>query len=271
MSDAFRYDGKRVLVVGGATGIGAATAQMATGLGAEVIVMDVAEINFPARQAIKVDLRDKASVDAAIAQIDGDIHAVFSCAGVADGTRGIALINFIAQRHLIDRLVGTSRLKRGGAVAFIGSVAGLGWNGNMAQLLEFVAQTEWEAAVGWLAQHPEQENYTFTKQAVNAYIAAEALPLLKKGIRINGIMPGPTDTPLARANADTWLAFGKDYRAAADVGTLAPMDMAGPLLFLCSDAATGITGLSLLVDQGHIPASITGAYDDPIIRGMMGL
>ena len=139
------------------------------------------------------------------------------------------------------------------------------------QLLEFVAQTEWEAAVGWLAQHPEQENYTFTKQAVNAYIAAEALPLLKKGIRINGIMPGPTDTPLARANADTWLAFGKDYRAAADVGTLSPMDMAGPLLFLCSDAAKGITGLSLLVDQGHIPASITGAYDDPIIRGMMGL
>jgi NAD(P)-dependent dehydrogenase (short-subunit alcohol dehydrogenase family) len=271
MSDAFRYDGKRVLVVGGATGMGAATAQMAADLGAEVIVMDVADIAFAVKQAIKIDLRDKASVDAAIARVDGDIHAIFACAGVADGTRGIGLINFVAQRYLIDRLVDTSRLKRGGAVVLIGSVAGLGWHGNMAQLLEFVAQKEWQAAVDWLAKHPEQENYTFTKQAVNAYIAREALPLLRKGIRINGIEPGPTDTPLARANADMWLGFGKAYRAAANVPTMTPAEMAGPLLFLCSDAAAGITGLSLLVDQGHIPASITGAYDDPIIRGMMGL
>src|ERR1700692_3267697 len=121
MSDAFRYDGKQVLVVGGATGMGAATAQMVAGLGAEAIVMDVADIAFPAKQAIKVDLRDKASVDAAISRIDGDIHAVFSCAGVADGTRGIVLINFVAQRYLIDRLGDTSRLKRGGAIAMIGS------------------------------------------------------------------------------------------------------------------------------------------------------
>ena len=270
MSDVFRYDGKRVLVVGGATGMGAATARMVAGLGAEVIVLDVAEIAFPVAQGIKIDLRDKASVDAAIARIDGDIHAIFSCAGVADGTRGIGLINFVAQRYLIDRLVETGRLQRGGAIAMIGSVAGLGWHGNMAQLLEFVALKEWEAAVDWLAQHPEQESYTFTKQAVNAYIAREALPLLRRGIRINGIEPGPTDTPLARANADLWLGFGKDYRAAANVRTLTPEEMAGPLLFLCSDAASGITGLSILVDQGHIPASITGAYDDPIIRGMMG-
>ena len=39
-----------------------------------------------------------------------------------------------------------------------------------------------------------------------------AYPLLAKGIRINAIMPGPTDTPLAQANKEMWLGFGADYR-----------------------------------------------------------
>ena len=42
----FRFDGKRVLVVGGATGMGASAAQTAVELGGEVIVMDVAEVRF---------------------------------------------------------------------------------------------------------------------------------------------------------------------------------------------------------------------------------
>src|SRR5437879_1880718 len=52
-SDAFRYDGKRALVVGGATGIGAATAQVLQDLGADVIVMDYADISLKGVQAIR--------------------------------------------------------------------------------------------------------------------------------------------------------------------------------------------------------------------------
>ncbi|MCU1346045.1 MAG: oxidoreductase, short chain dehydrogenase/reductase family protein, partial [Acidimicrobiia bacterium] len=48
--DAFRFDGKRVLVVGGATGMGAAAADTAADLGAEVIVMDVADVTYPVAQ-----------------------------------------------------------------------------------------------------------------------------------------------------------------------------------------------------------------------------
>ena len=51
----------------------------------------------------------------------------------------------------------------------------------------------------------------FSKLTINTHVAQQAFPLLKKGIRINAIMPGPTDTPLARANADMWLGFGQDY------------------------------------------------------------
>ena len=45
-------------------------------------------------------------------------------------------------------------------------------------------------------------DYYWSKQAVCAYIAQEAMTFLKQGIRLNGICPGPTDTPLAQANKD---------------------------------------------------------------------
>ena len=56
--DAFRYDGKRALVVGGATGMGAATAELARDAGAEVVVMDLAEVTLSGVRAIELDLAD---------------------------------------------------------------------------------------------------------------------------------------------------------------------------------------------------------------------
>src|SRR5690606_25369408 len=120
--DPFSYAGKNILVIGGATGMGAATAQAARELGARVAVMDVAEVAFPVDQAIRVDLRDQASVEAALAQVSGPLHAVIACAGVADGVRGLMLINFISQRKIVEALVEDGRLGRGGAIALISSV-----------------------------------------------------------------------------------------------------------------------------------------------------
>lgn len=56
--DRLRYDGKRALVVGGATGMGAAAAKSAAELGAEVIVMDYAPVTYDVAKYIQVDLRD---------------------------------------------------------------------------------------------------------------------------------------------------------------------------------------------------------------------
>ena len=103
-ADAFRYDGKRALVVGGASGMGAATAELVHDAGAEVVVMDFADIILPGAKAIHVNLADAASIDAAVDECGGQVDALFSCAGVADGTPGIEKINFIGHRHLIDRL-----------------------------------------------------------------------------------------------------------------------------------------------------------------------
>lgn len=257
----FRYDGKHVLVVGGATGMGAAAADVVAALGATVTVLDHAPVDHSTHTALQVDLRDRADIDAALKQIDGPVHAVLNAAGVADGTPGIMQVNFIGHRHLVEQLVEDGRLGRGGAVCMISSVAGLGWENQIPTLTDFLATPDYDAAVAWVDAHPTTDNYIFSKQAMNCYVARRAYPFLAKGIRINAICPGPTDTPLARANADMWLGFAQDYRDATGTDHLIPEQMGNILAFLTSDAAAGINGVNLLVDNGYLLSSLSGAYE----------
>ena len=257
--NAFRYDGKRVLVVGGASGMGRAAAELLLDAGAEVVVMDFADITLAGVKAIHVNLADKASIDTAVDTCGGRIDALFSCAGVADGTPGIEKINFIGHRHMIDRLLAHDMLPRGSAIGFISSAAGLGWEANLAELKELLDTPDFESAVEWVAAHGKAD-YLSMKQAICAYVAREAFPMLKRGIRINAICPGPTDTPLAQANADLWLGFGADYRGETGVEASTPLEQAYPLVFLCSDAAKAINGITMISDAGYISSGITGSY-----------
>jgi NAD(P)-dependent dehydrogenase (short-subunit alcohol dehydrogenase family) len=270
--EAFRYDAKRVLVVGGATGMGAAAARTAVALGAEVIVMDHAPVDLEGAQAIRVDLRDVASIEEALAAVTGSIHGVFSAAGVAQDTPGLMRINFISHRHIIEQLVTNGTLVRGGAICMISSVAGLGWENNLPTLLDFLETPDYESADAWVKAHDGTDSYGFSKQVMNCYVAHRAYPLMTKGIRINAICPGPTDTPLARANADTWLTFAQDYRDATESPHLTSDQMGDTMIFLNSDAASGISGVNLLVDSGHVMSSFTGSWEPgaALINAMMG-
>jgi len=261
LSDAFTYRGKRVLVVGAATGMGAAVAALAKDAGAQVVAMDRADITLAGVTAIPLDLASKASIDAAVAKCGGPVHALFSCAGVADGTPGIEKINFIGHRRMIDRLLAGGMLPRGSAIGFISSAGGLGWDtkDTLPQLLEYIAIEDFDAAAAW-AQERDKANYRWSKQAVNAYVAHEAYRLMKHGVRINAILPGPTDTPLAQANAAMWLGFGSDYRGELGIQASTPMEQAYPLVFLCSDAARAITGITLVSDAGYFSSGITGSF-----------
>jgi NAD(P)-dependent dehydrogenase (short-subunit alcohol dehydrogenase family) len=269
--EAFRFDNKRALVVGGATGMGAAAARILLDLGAEVVVMDIAEIDVPGAKAIHVDLRDRASIDAAVDDCGGPLHAVLSCAGVADGSPGIEKVNFIGHRHLIDRVLGAGYLARGSAIGMISSVAGLGWEARLAELGDYLDTQDFDGAVRWIEAHPDTANYSWSKAAMSAYVARQAYPLLAHGVRINAILPGPTNTPLARANAETWLTFGQDYRESVGLQAPTPEEQAYPLVFLCSDAASHVTGLNMIVDAGYVSSGLTRAYDAPAIRAMLGL
>jgi NAD(P)-dependent dehydrogenase (short-subunit alcohol dehydrogenase family) len=259
--DAFRYDGKRVLVVGAATGMGSAVAQVVHDAGAEVVVMDVADCSLPGAKEIRVNLADQASIDKAVDECGGPLHALFLCAGVADGTPGIEKINFIGHRHIIDRLVAAGALSKGSAIGFISSAAGLGWEASLDLLTEYLDTPDFDTAAAWIADHGKAD-YMWSKQAICAYVARQAYPLLKRGIRINAICPGPTDTPLAQANKEMWLGFGADYRADLGIEASTPLEQAYPLVFLCSDAASAISGETLISDAGYISSGITDSYPD---------
>jgi NAD(P)-dependent dehydrogenase (short-subunit alcohol dehydrogenase family) len=265
--DAFRYDGKRVLVVGGATGMGAAVAELAQDAGAEVVVMDRAAVTLPGVKAIELDLSDKASIDAAVDECGGPVHALFSCAGVADGTPGIERINFIGHRRLINRMVAAGMLPRGAAIGMISSAAGLGWQANLEVLHEYLNITDFDEAASW-ARENNKADYMWSKLAINAYVAREAFGFLQQGIRINAILPGPTNTPLAQANAEMWLGFGADYREAAGIEASTPLEQAYPLLFLCSDAASGVNGVTVVTDAGYVASGITESF--PAASGAVG-
>ena len=269
--DAFGFAGKRVLVVGGATGMGAAAAELARDLGAEVVAMDHVEVTRSGVTAIHVDLAEKESIDTAVDACGGPVHVLLACAGVADGTPGIERINFIGHRHLIDRMLGANLLGRGAAIGFISSAAGLGWEAKLSELEELLDTPDFDSAVAWVEKHG-MANYMATKQAICAYVARQAFPLLKRGIRINAICPGPTDTPLAQANKDLWLAFGADFRGEAGIQASTPMEQAYPLLFLCSAAASAINGITLITDAGYLSSGITGSFPNAtmISKVLMG-
>jgi NAD(P)-dependent dehydrogenase (short-subunit alcohol dehydrogenase family) len=257
--DAFRYDGKRALVVGGATGMGAAAAELLQSAGADVVVMDFADVSLPGATAIHVNLAEKESIDAALDACGRPVDALFSCAGVADGTPGIEKINFIGHRHIIDRLLADGLMPRGSAIGFISSAAGLGWEANLDRIKTYLTTPDFDSAVEWIAANGGAD-YMSTKQAMCAYVAIQAFPLMQRGIRINAICPGPTDTPLAQANKELWLGFGSDYRDELGVPASTPLEQAYPLVFLCSAAAASISGITLVTDMGYFAAGVTEAF-----------
>ena len=258
--NAFGYHGKRALVVGGATGMGRAVAELVQAAGAELVVMDYLPVEIPGATFVQVNLADQSSIDEAVDACGGKVDALFSCAGVADGTPGIEKVNFIGHRHLIDRLLAHDMLTPGSAIGFISSAAGLGWESNLEQLNELLDTPDFDTAVDWVQEHGKADYYT-SKQAVCAYVARQAMPLLKRGIRINAICPGPTDTPLAQANAAAWLGFGADYRSEVGIEPATPEEQADPLVFLCSDAAKAINGVTIVSDAGYFAAGLSGAYE----------
>ena len=258
--DAFRYDGKRALVVGGATGMGAAAAELVRDAGADVVVMDRADIALDGVTKIQLDLSDQASIETAVDECGGPVDALLSCAGVADGTPGIEKINFLGHKHLIDKLVGDGHLGRGGAIGMISSAAGLGWQHNTDDLEKYVAM-DMDGGSAW-ANENNRADYLWSKQAICFYVAQQGFSLMKQhGVRINAILPGPTNTPLAQANAEMWLGFGSDYRDEVGIEASTPMEQAYPLVFLCSDAAKGVNGITMITDAGYMGAGLSNAHE----------
>lgn len=269
MLEILRFDGKRVVIVGGSSGMGRAAVTLAVEMGASVVALDVAPLEIKRVRYVRVDLRYRDSIDAAVESVGGPVDVLLCCAGVGDGVAGIERVNFIGQRHVVERAMIGNLIPPGASIGMISSVAGLGWETELAEMTDYLDTPDFESAVRWIEAHPAKANYRWAKQAVSAYVARRSLSLVQRGIRINAIQPGPTETAMTVAHPE-FLDFGSDYRRTAGIAAATPEQQALPLLFLCSEAASYITGTNLLVDGGYIGSALAGSFAAPLAVRLSG-
>ena len=276
MSDILGYKGKHVIVSGCFSGMGEATAKILLDLGAEVHGLDFKPSALPLASFNQIDLRDAASIEAGVAAIGAKIGgakigALFNCAGLAGGGAFPAMdtfkVNFVGTRHLTECVL--PLMGPGSAIISISSTGGLGWSRRIPTHMELLMTKGFDAAVAWGEAHLDQvaEGYAFSKEAVIVWTQFMGAQLIKQGIRINCSLPSPTQTPMMQIFHDT---SGKDIvdAAAEPLGRYTtPAEQAGPLVLICSDAASVVNGVVLPVDGGFMGGLTTGQVD---ISKMMG-
>lgn len=259
------FTGKRVVVTGTASGIGAAVTELLLADGAEVYSLDRNVPTGAVAKHIPVDLADEASIDAAVAELDGDFDALLNVAGIP-GTAPSDLVfavNVLAVRHLTESLL--DRLP-GGAVVIVGSSAGFGWPNRVDAIRELLATETWSEGLGWFKDHPQAGNtYNFSKEVTTVYAMMMGIGFGAQGTRLNAVLPGPVETPILVDFEET---MGKETLDGVKdlVGRHAtPEDIAKVVLFLASDDAGWITGQALAVDGGISGAVATGLFPAPEI------
>ena len=254
-----RLVGRRAFVTGGGSGIGRASVLQLASDGAKVAVADVrggaadpvvADVIAAGGEAIplKCDVRDEASVEAAVAEAAsafGGLDTVVACAGItATGSThtmdlaawelliGVNLTGvFLTVKHSLPHLLDAG----GGAIVTIGSTASLVAAGRV---------TSYDASKGGVLQ--------FTR--------AVAVEYVDHGIRANCVCPGVVSTGLA-ANSRALEApidaatspSGPATRLQLPMSRAAdPSEIATVVAFLCSDEASFMTGAAIPVDGGYV-------------------
>jgi NAD(P)-dependent dehydrogenase (short-subunit alcohol dehydrogenase family) len=267
-TDVLGYAGKRVIVTGAASGMGAATARVLVDLGAEVHTIDVKKPDVTGLASYtECDLRDPAQVDRTVERIGSVVNMLFNCAGLPNSfpDLDVMLVNFCGLRHVTERVI--PHMHGDAAIVSIASTAGIGWLQNMETLGGLLSTSDFAAARAWCEAHPQQlaNAYGLSKEAINAYTALRSFALAEQGIRINCLNPGPTDTPMM---PEFEKAVGKSYmdNFPVPLGRHAvAAEQAWPLVFLNSPRASFVTGVQFDADGGFKAGLLTGRIDPSIL------
>lgn len=253
MIDRLRYDGKRVIVTGAASGIGRATAEALVDLGAEVIAMDIQECDVGAR-FIHVDMTDKASIEAAAAQAGGPVHGLFASAGVGSTApfKVALMCNFVGMRHLIDKTV--PAMPAGSAIVIVSSTGGSDWAEHVEEVRPLVESDGFDSGQAWVEAHGDDVGYAyaFSKRAVRLYTVLKAAQLAPLGIRVNTVSPHGTITPMWHKFYDVASDEIRSIMTGLEGKKGDPEDQAFAMAYINSDAATHVNGTDLAVDGGFL-------------------
>ena len=239
------FEGKRVIVTGAGKGIGRVTAEMLIKRGAHVVALtrsaaDVASLRDELGcEAIQVDLADADRTrEAAIAALPADY--LVNCAGTTELQPFLeTTVEAFDHLHAVN-----TRAPMIVAQEFARSLIGRGLPGaivNVSSIAAFIGI-------------PDHASYCASKGGLDGLTRVMARELAPKGIRVNGVHPTVTLTPMAvKAWSDPEKAAPMRDRIPAG-RFVEPAEVAEVILFLLSDAAAMVNGISMPIDGGYMIA-----------------
>jgi NAD(P)-dependent dehydrogenase (short-subunit alcohol dehydrogenase family) len=241
-------EGRLALVTGAGSGIGEAIALAMAREGAQLAVVDI-NAGAAARTAQAIgegaasfacDVTDRAGCDSLAARVHQELGAIAVLVNNAGIIRRGKVTDTTARRDWDATLAVNLDGPYNMTTAFLEQLRETkGAIVNIGSIQSFVAL-------------PNSAAYTTSKGGVRALTQALAIELSPLGIRVNAIGPGFTATPLnAAARADPeYMANFAGRIPLGRIGT--PEDIAGPAVFLASEMAGYITGVTLPVDGGYL-------------------
>ena len=261
IEELWRYDGRRAVVTGCASGIGEHVVRQLVELGADVIGLDRRRPAFELNDFCEVDLADPESIDRAVASIDGRVDTLFNVAGVSSGIgdpKLVVTINFLGLRQFTEALV--PLMPEGSAIVSVSSLAAAGYREHVRDVAPLLNTATMQEGVDWCRDNPEPlgTGYQLSKEAIIFYTMRNATPLGARGVRINCTGPGVTETPILD---QLRTAYGQGFLddIPKPLGRVSePAEQASVLVFLNSPAASYISGQVIWVDGGNIGAAIAG-------------
>ena len=238
---------RRILVTGASSGIGRACAVKASQLGANVVLTGRREAALKETQAScqgdghVVIAGDVASPDfiAELVNRAGKIDGLVHAAGIGP----MCPIGMLTQEN-VDAVMRTNYY------SFLELMKLYSKRKNRADKFSAVAVSSVAALSGWGGVSA----YCGSKGALSASVRALAMELAPKGVRVNAVCPSNVRTPMYEAgasdmNSDESL---RELLKKQPLGLGEPEQVAWPVCFLLSDAASFITGVNLPVDGGYL-------------------
>jgi NAD(P)-dependent dehydrogenase (short-subunit alcohol dehydrogenase family) len=258
-------EGKVSLVTGAASGIGRATALVFADEGAKLVLADIDEVG--GKETVRL-----------VGERGGE--AVFFVCDVTDSAQVAALVGECAERFgRLDCAFNNAGI--GGESARLADYDEDAWNRVLAvnltgvflcmksELRQMVAQgggaiVNAASLVGVMG-YPNLGAYNAAKHGVVGLTRTAALEYASAGIRVNAVCPGWIETPMVMESGPQPASIAEVYEALASLMPLGrlgkPEEVAAAVAWLCSDAASFVTGHPLLVDGGAL-AGRERAEDD---------